>query len=123
MKLSTVSTDEALNILCELTPYLANISADEELIEELKSAIDTSECTTQAEMIALGLQKFTKIVPILLQKRKSDVHGIIGAINGKTAEEIASQNILITAKQIRDIVKDKELLDFFKSCTVMEESE
>ena len=74
-------------------------------------------------MIALGLQKFTKIVPILLQKRKTDVHGIIGVINGKTAEEIASQNILITAKQIRDIVKDKELLDFFKSCTVMEESE
>lgn len=123
MKLSTVSTDEALNILCELTPYIANISSDEELLKELKTAINTSECATRAEMLALGVQKFTKIVPIILQKRKADIHGIIGVINGKTPEEIANQNFLITAKQIRDIVKDKELLDFFKSCTAMEESE
>ena len=39
MKLSTVSTDEALNILCELTPYIANISSDEELLKELKKKL------------------------------------------------------------------------------------
>jgi hypothetical protein len=47
----------------------------------------------------------------------------LGALNEKSVEEIAKQNILKTMSQIKDISKDKELLDFFKSCTGTEESE
>ena len=123
MKLSELNTDRATDVLCEIAPYAMNIMSDEELMVELKTAVDFKQATTFAEQIALVGGKISKIVPILLKKRKSDVFGILGALNEKTPEEIAKQNILKTMLQIKDISKDKELLGFFKSCTGTEESE
>lgn len=123
MKISEISTDNAMNVLCELTPYVTNIVTDENLVGELKKAIDFKEANTMAEKMALTAGKITKIIPIILKNRKSDVFGIVGVLNGKTIEEVAKQNIIVTMKQIRDIAKDKELLDFFKSCTDTEGNE
>lgn len=123
MKISEISTDNAMDVLCELTPYVTNIVTDEDLVGELKKAIDFKEANTMAEKMALTAEKITKIIPILLKNRKNDVFGIVGVLNGKTIDEIAKQNIIVTMKQIRDIAKDKELLDFFKSCTDTEGNE
>ncbi len=123
MKLSELSTARATDVLCEIAPYAMNIMTDEELVAELKSAVDFKEANTMAEKIALIVGKLSKILPILLKKRKTDIFGILGALNEKSIETIAKQNIIVTMKQIRDISKDKELLDFFKSCTDTEESE
>lgn len=123
MKVSEISTEKAMDVLCELTPYVTNIVMDETLLAELKEAIDFKEANTMAEKMALTARKITKIIPILLKNRKNDVFGIVGVLNNKTVEEIAKQNIIVTMKQIRDIAKDKELLDFFKSCTDTEGNE
>ena len=123
MKLSELSTDRATDVLCELTPYITNILSDEALLSELRTAVDFKEANTLAEKMALTASKITNIIPILLKNRKSDVFGILGALNEKSVEEIAKQNFIKTMKQIKDIAKDKELLDFFKSCTSMEGGE
>lgn len=123
MKLSELSTDRATDVLCELTPYITNILSDEALLSELRTAVDFKEANTLAEKMALTAGKITNIIPILLKNRKSDVFGILGALNEKSVEEIAKQNFINTMKQIKDIAKDKELLDFFKSCTSMEGGE
>ena len=123
MKLSELSTERATDVLCEIAPYAMNIMTDEDLMNELKSAIDFNEANTMAEKTALIVGKFAKIIPVLLKKRKADIFGILGALNDKTIEEIAKQNVIKTMSQIKDISKDKELLDFFKSCTGTEESE
>ena len=123
MKLSELSTEKATDVLCEISPYAMNIMTDEELVDELKSAVDFNGANTMAQKIALTVGKISKILPILLKKRKADLFGILGALNEKSIEEIAKQNIIKTMSQIKDISKDKELLDFFKSCTGTEESE
>ena len=123
MKLSELSTDRAMDVLCEITPYITNILSDEKLLSELKTAIEFEKAETRAEQFALIGGKITKIVPIIMEEKKYDLFGIIGVLNEKTPEEIAKQNIIKTMKQIREITKDKELLDFFKSCTGTEESE
>lgn len=123
MKLSEFSTEKATDVLCELTPYVTNILSDVELLAELKSALDVKESTTVAERFAMVGNKIAKIIPIILRGRKEDIFGIIGVLNEKSVEQIKAQNIIVTMKQIRDISKDKELLDFFKSCTDTEESE
>ena len=123
MKLSELSTDRATDVLCEIAPYITNILADEELLNELKAAVDFENAETTAEKLAIIGNKITKIIPIILKGKKQDLLGILGALNEKTPEEIAEQNIVKTMKQIREITKDKELLDFFKSCTGTEESE
>ena len=123
MKLSELSTDRATDVLCELTPYITNILSDEALLSELRTAVDFKEANTLAEKMALTASKITNIIPILLKNRKSDMFGILGVLNEKSVEEIAKQNFIKTMKQIKDIAKDKELLDFFKSCTSMEGGE
>lgn len=123
MKLSQLSTNRAMDLLCEIATPVTNIMTDEELIEELKSAVDFEKANTMAEKIALVTGKFTKILPLILKKRKVDLFSILASLNEKTIEEIGSQNVIKTMSQIKDIAKDKELLDFFKSCTGTEESE
>ena len=123
MKLSQLSTDRAMDLLCEIATPVTNIMTDEELIKELKSAVDFEKADTMAEKIALITGKFTKILPLILKKRKADLFSVLASLNEKTIEEIGSQHVIKTMSQIKDIAKDKELLDFFKSCTGTEESE
>ena len=123
MRISELSTDRVTDVLCELTPYIANIVSDEELLEELKKAVDRKDIVNKAQWLAVGAEKITKILPILLKKRKEDVFGILAVMNEKTVEEIAKQNILVTLKQAKTAFKDKELIDFFKSCMDAEEGE
>ena len=123
MRLSELSTDRATDVLCELTPYIANIVSDEELLEELKKAVDRKDIVNKAQWLAVGAEKITKIIPILLKKRKEDVFGILAVMNEKSVEQIAKQNILVTLKQAKTAFKDKELIDFFKSCMDTEEGE
>lgn len=123
MKISQLSTDRAMDLLCEIATPVTNIMTDEELIKELKSAIDFEKANTMAEKITLITGKLTKILPLILKKRKADLFSILASLNEKTIEEIGSQNVIKTMSQIKDIAKDKELLDFFKSCTGTEESE
>ena len=123
MKISQLTTDEAISVLCELTPYLSNIASDEDLMAELRNTVKMQKGMTRAEMLAVGVDKFNKIVPIVLEKRKSDVFGILSIINEVSLEEIAKQNVLKTAKQVIDLLKDKDLMDFFKSCTATEGDE
>lgn len=123
MRLSELSTDRATDMLCEITPFVANITADEELLAELKRTIDPKDASTRAELMAKGVEKATKLVPIILRRRRNDLFGILGALNEKSAEEIGNQNLIITMMQIREVIKDKELMTFFRSCVDSEGSE
>lgn len=124
MKLSEMSTDRAADVLCELTLPISNIVTDDELRECLRAAIGAEEAKsmTKMQMLAMGVERINKIVPILMKKRREDVYAIIAVLNDTTAEEIGRQNILKTMLQIRETVKDRELMDFFKSCAKTETS-
>ena len=120
MKISNFSTTEGLNVLCEIAPYVINITSDEGLLNELRSAISPGKAVTYAEWVTLGAQKITKLIPIIFKNRRNDILNIVSVVNNKTLAEIEEQNILVTAKQIRDIAQDKDMIDFFVSCTVSE---
>lgn len=115
MRLSELNTDEGLDVLCEITPYIANISADTELLDELKKKIKLPEGAPKSEIYAVGAAKLAKITPIILKKRRQDVYGILGAMNRKTPEEIADQSFITTAKQITELISDKDFMSFFGS--------
>lgn len=113
MKISELNTDQTLDVVCEITPYVGNILEDEELTAELKRKLRLGDDVSKAEVYAAGIKKLTKLVPIVLKKHRADVYGIVAAVNGKTPEQIAEQNGLLTAKEIKDIVTDKAFQDFF----------
>lgn len=123
MRLSELSTEQAADVLCEITPHVEAIITDEDLTEELRAVIKPGDGVTKAQLAVIFMQKLSRAVPILLRKRRAEVFGILSALNDKSAEEIAQQNVLVTMCQIREIIKDRELLDFFKSCADSQGSE
>lgn len=122
MKLSQLTTDEALDVLCEITPYVASIVSDGQLMEVIGKTIE-KEGMTRAGVLLAGAEKLSRIVPVVMKDHRSDVYGILAAVNGMTPEEVARQNVIKTSMQIRDICKDREMLDFFASCAQQRGSE
>lgn len=116
MKISELSTDRAADVLCEVSVYALPILSDEELMDALKKKIDSTGTMTRAEVLAEGAAKIGALVPIVLKKHKADVFGLLAVLNETTAEKIAEQNIIKTLQQAKNIAKDRDLLDFFKSC-------
>lgn len=116
MRISELSTDKAADVLCEVSTYALNIVTDEELRDSLKAQIDAEKPQTAGERYAIGAQRIGQWIPLLLKKHRDDVFGILAAINGTTIAAIKKQNIIKTMLQVREAVKDKDLMDFFKSC-------
>lgn len=115
MKISEFSTEKAADILLEILPCVTEIVTDASLCEELANAVDIKG-KTAFEVMAVGAKKFAKLIPLVLKNHKDDVFGIVAVLNCKTIEEVGKQNIVCTMKEIRELVQDKELIDFFKSC-------
>lgn len=116
MRISELSTDKAADVLCEVSTYALNIVTDDELRDSLKAQIDAEKPQTVGERYAIGAQRIGQWIPILLKKHRDDVFGILAAINGTTIAAIKKQNIIKTMLQVREAVRDKDLMDFFKSC-------
>lgn len=118
MKLSEISTERAADVLCELTPLVDSIITDEDLMQSLSAVVNREQTETMSvgQKLLLVFAKAGKIVPILMKKRRAEVFGVLAVLNEKTPEQIASQNMLVTMMQVRDIANDRELIDFFKSC-------
>lgn len=115
MKFSELTTENAMDVFCEITEYVERIMNDSELVDELKKELGITEETTNVEKTAIVLSKIKTIAPILLKKRRDDVLGIVAAVNSMTVDEIKKQNIVKTLLQIREIIGDKDFMDFFKS--------
>ena len=114
MKLSELSTERAADVLCEITPYVANLTGDKALLDALKTEVGAGDKSV-AEIYTIGAKKIAAIVPIELKDHRQDVFGILAALNETDVETSTRQNILKTILQIRELAKDKELADFFKS--------
>lgn len=114
MKLSELTTERAADVLCELTPHIANITGDKALLDELANKFD-SKGKSVAELYTFAAHKYATLVPILLKDHREDVFGVLSVLNETELDKIAKQNIMETMKQVRDLFQDKELLDFFKS--------
>ena len=116
MKLSEFSTDRAADVLCEISAYALNILTDEEIRDSLKKQADEEKKQTAGEKYAIGAQKIGQWIPLILKKHREDAFGILAAVNSMNVDAIREQNVLVTMRQIKDLAKDKDLIDFFKSC-------
>lgn len=115
MRLSEISTDRALDVLCEVSVYIGNIATDEALTDELKKHMNTSGMS-KAEIMKAGAEKISAIAPIVLKSHKNDVLGILAAVNEKTVDELKQQNVMNTMKMVKELVQDEEFISFFSSC-------
>lgn len=101
-----LSTDRAVDILIEITPYVADIIND----SDLRKVIDKYKKTP-----AKQIQYFAELIPMFLKKHREPVYIILAALNETTVEEIQAQSFAVTVKQIKEIANDKDLISFFTS--------
>lgn len=123
MRLSELSTDKALDVLCELTPYVSNIASDDAVVGAVGKIVDTSKDLNLYGKGLLLVERMGEIVPVLLKTHRSDVYGVLSVMNERTAAEIASQPVRDTIQQVREMFQDSELLSFFKSSAQQEQTE
>lgn len=117
MKLYELSTDRALDALCEIAPAAANIMGDTEIISALELVTAKNEEESQSNF-AYGLKivgEIGKMAPVLLKSHRSDVYTILSVTNEKPIAEISSQPIRETVLQLREVLQDGDLMSFFKS--------
>ena len=122
MKLSELTTDRAFDVICEITPAVDDIICDEELIAEIMKKIEKKEGMNKMDIVRLAAEKVSKIIPIILKKKRASVYTIIAALNMTDIETVAEQNIIKTMEQIKDAFRDKDIVDFVKSCWKTEKS-
>lgn len=114
MKLSDLTTDETLDVLCEITPCVEHIVKDENIINTIGNSLDTNGMTKTGVLMA-GLDRISALIPRLLKDHRTDLYHILGAVNRIDPAEIAAQKLTVTLAQIGDITHDEELLTFFRS--------
>lgn len=111
MKISRMTTDQAADALCRIAPPFTRMLQDKETVPALQQLMDSAQDEKPVESLTAVL---LKVVPYLLKDHKNDVYEIIGALTGKTEQQIGKQNILKTVQDIKDSL-DQDLIDFFRS--------
>lgn len=111
-KLSDLGTDECLDVLCAIAPSIQAIVEDKDIMTALGKAID-KKGLTKAGVLMTAASKLVGAVPLLFKVHREDVYNILSAVGGVTVEDVKAQNMLDTMQQLREILQDKPLLDFF----------
>ena len=102
MNLKGMNTDQLADLYVEIAPIIERITEDDHW-EEIAKAAEGG--LTAKKMLAV-------ILPLLLKYNRADVFSIIGAANGKTADEVAKQPFPKTLAMARDLVTT-DFGDFF----------
>lgn len=123
MKLSDLSTDQAADVLCELAPHIESVTHDENIISEIGRVENFDNGITKPGLAIIWAGRASKLMPVILKTHRADVYGILSIINGKSVDEIASQNIKETIRQVTEALKDEDLVSFFKSSAPQGETE
>ncbi len=117
IKLTELNTDESLDLLCDLTPYVSEIAEDKEVIklfaDKVKLKANASEEEFKRVTIKATIDKVSKLVPVFLKKHREAIYNILSILNTKTVEEIKKQKIIITINEIKTVLMDQDFLDFF----------
>lgn len=123
MKLSELSTDRALDVLCELSPYVGNITNDEDVVGTIGKVMEGGRELNQYGQVIRLVGRVGEIVPLLLKTHRDDVYGILSVMNERSMAEIATQKLTDTIKQVRALLQDEDLLVFFRSSVQQEKTE
>lgn len=114
MQLSQLDTNKMCDIFCEITEPISVILSDQNLLDVLKDKMGLKPESSKAEQLQAGAMKIGLLAPILLKDHRKEVYKILATVNEKTIEEIAEQKAMITIKEIKDFITDKDLMSFFQ---------
>lgn len=126
MKLSEMTSEQGVDVLIRLTPVITGLLSDSEFISEVTGILagkseDDKELRAE-DYLSRGIEKINNLAFLLFRKKRDALFEIIGAVSGKSAAQVASQSFIVTLSEARDILRDKDLINFLKSCAGTEKN-
>lgn len=117
MKLLELSTDKVLDVLCELTPHITEIVKDKQLLEVWQDKMVAKKSDNAKDIrvkgLAYGFDKIEKLVPMVLKGHRESLYNILAIMNEKDLDQVKNQSAIITIKETKELLMDKELIGFF----------
>lgn len=117
IKINELSTDKTLDLICDLTPWVSEIMEDKEVVklfsEKVKIGEKASEEKVKNTVITATIKKVTGLIPALLKNHREAIYNILSLLNEKSVEEISTQKAIVTINEIKEMLSDKDLMDFF----------
>lgn len=111
MKISAMTTDQALDTLVRLTEPAGVILTD----KEISTFLDGLGAENgNKNFFAIGIDAIAKLIPAMARTHRAETYEIVSVLTGKSVEEIGSQKIKQTIQDVRDSW-DEELAGFFHS--------
>ena len=110
MKISQMNSEQGADVLMKIMKPVCDILADRDAVTLFDNLQGLDPDQAMEGLTAVVMQA----LPYLLEKHRMDTFAIIGALSGKTAQQIASQRFLETVRDVIDCA-DRELIDFFTS--------
>ena len=123
--ISEMTTQECCEVLCQIAQPVQRIVDDEALMSAVGVALkrDKKKELTFVGTMMEAANRISSAIPVLLRDHQEDVAVIIAAIAGTSTQEVLEQNVMTTMAQAREILKDKQLIDFFRQSEHMEATE
>lgn len=123
MKLSELSTDQALDALCEMAPFVDNIANDEDVVSTIGKVMESGKDLNGYGQVMLLMGRIGEVMPLLLKTHRPDVYGILSIMNERDTADIAAQKFTETVRQVKELFQDKDFMVFFRSSTKREPKE
>lgn len=110
MKISEMTNDQAAECMIRLAVPFGHLCDDDGITEIIKKY---NEMKNVENIRAVG-RILPEVMAYALKTHKEDVFDIVGALIGKTPEEVSKMNFAATLKAVRDSY-DEVFRDFFIS--------
>ena len=114
MKLSQLTTEQALDALLQITPSVANIAHGKNALDAIGAIADFDGLNARGVRMVV-VDRYAQFVTVLLRDHKDDLFNILAALNRAAPDEIKAQSMVETLRQIREVMDDTELTDFLSS--------
>lgn len=110
-----ISTERGIEMLCEITPYVADIVND----SEIRGIVDKHKTQTSGKKIdkTTEIKYFSELLTPILKRYKEPIYIVLAAVYETTPDEIAKQPFPKTLSEIKEIANDTEMMSFFTSLT------
>ena len=100
-------TDIAIEKLCNIVPFVADIA------ENLKSNQEMKDFILQYNADKTNKVFMIRILPLLFKHYNSQIFEVLALLNDKTVEDVKAQPFGETYNQIKDIIGDEDFKGFF----------
>ena len=112
MKLFNMTADDGADAIILAAPYMEELLSDDEL---MKMIVERKKSTDRTEATQLGGIFVIKLVYRLLKEHRQATFGLVGALNGKTPEEIGVWTFVEIFETVKGLIDDVLFYDFFPS--------